>query len=255
MQQAKLQSTAPVARLLIVEDNPAIRSALQLFFTDQGYSVKSVASAEQAMQIFSVDALTNPYQIVLLDVMLPGLDGISFCKKLRRINQQVGIIIVSACVTEIDQQRGLSSGADDYLSKPFSLSTLLLRVQGLLRRITKVGVADRIKLGEWLEISLSRGIGVMLSGNKLNEISFSSRELQLLAFLTANQDRIVSRDEILEQVWGFKRSKLLVTRTVDIHIAKLRKKIEPNPDAPQFLLTFHARGYQLQPLGVALESK
>jgi DNA-binding response OmpR family regulator len=174
--------------------------------------------------------------------MLPGLDGFAICDRIRAVDRAQPIIMLTARTDDADIIQGLRLGADDYVSKPFSVTELVLRVQAVLRRSGATGdEAERLRIGE-LEID-----ALNLRGRRgAEEIPFTRREIEILRYLAAHAERPVSREELLNKVWGYARDCGLETRTVDIHIAKLRRKIEPDPAEPRHLLTVRGAGYRLQ---------
>jgi DNA-binding response OmpR family regulator len=225
-------------RILVVEDEPAIRSGLEDVFVYHGYAVDAVGDGAAGWE----RARTGRYDLVLLDVMLPSMSGFEVCDRIRAEDPEQPIIMLTARTTDDDIVAGLKLGADDYVAKPFSVQQLVLRVEAVLRR-SRVGVARArtIDLGGLVCIDVPS-----LSGRRDGEaIAFTRREMDLLEYLAAHTGRAVSRDELLNKVWGHARGAELETRTVDIHVAKLRRKIEPDPGSPRFLLTVRGAGYRL----------
>lgn len=225
-------------KLLIVEDEPAIRMGLIDVFVYHGYEVDFADNGHEGLE----KALSNEFDLILLDVMLPGIDGFEICNRVREQSKEQAIIMLTAKSNDEDIIHGLSLGADDYVSKPFSVAQLVLRVQAVLRRTSvEVKQGDSIKLSEDAEIDCQNLSGVF---NTI-EVSFTRREIDLLRYLQANSERPVSRDELLHKVWGYADDLSLETRTVDIHIAKLRRKIEADSGSPKFLVTVRGAGYRL----------
>lgn len=225
-------------RILIVEDEVAIREGLIDVFIYHGYEVDFSGDGAEGLQ----KALTGQFDLILLDVMLPNLNGFEICNQIRQQDREQAIIMLTAKSSDEDIIEGLSLGADDYVAKPFSVAQLVLRVQSVLRRSRKVTEQNQqIQLADDVMIDCQN-----LSGNKGEEIlSFTSREIEILQYLQANAERPVSRDELLNKVWGYAKDADLETRTVDIHIAKLRRKIEPDPSQPSYLTTVRGAGYRL----------
>jgi len=225
-------------RILIVEDEAAIRTGLMDVLVYHGYDVKFAADGQSGLDM----ALSGRFDLILLDVMLPGMDGFEICNRIRAQDRDQPIIMLTARSTDEDIIQGLSLGADDYVAKPFSVAQLVLRVQAVLRR-SRVGIE--------LDSSLRLGADVVvdcrtLQGRRGDEtLTFTRREVELLQYLQLNQDRPVSRDELLAKVWGYARNLDIETRTVDIHIAKLRRKTEPDPANPRYLVTVRGAGYRL----------
>ncbi len=225
-------------RILIVEDEPAIRSGLIDVFTYHGFRVDSANDGDEGW----VKAQRGPHDLVLLDVMLPGLDGFEICRRIRERDREQAIILLTARASDEDIIHGLSLGADDYVAKPFSIAELVLRVNAVLRRARLVaGEVQRLALGDELSIDP----GTLQGQRDSTTIVFTRREMDLLQYLYAHSERAVSREELLHKVWGYANAPQLETRTVDIHIAKLRRKIERDAAAPRWLLTVRGAGYRL----------
>ena len=225
-------------QLLIIEDEEPIRVGLEDLFVYHGFAVDSAADGPGGL----AKALTGRFDLILLDIMLPGLDGFEICDRIRAVDRAQPIIMLTARTADADIIQGLRLGADDYVSKPFSVTELVLRVQAVLRRSGATGdAAERLRIGE-LEID-----ALNLRGRRgAEEIPFTRREIEILRYLAAHAERPVSREELLNKVWGYARDCGLETRTVDIHIAKLRRKIEPDPAEPRHLLTVRGAGYRLR---------
>jgi len=225
-------------RILIVEDEDAIRTGLSDVLVFHGYKVDCAAEGNDGLN----KALSGSFDLILLDIMLPGMDGFEICNRVRSQDRDQPIIMLTARSSDEDIIQGLSLGADDYVAKPFSVAQLVLRVQAVLRRSrTAVELDHQLRLGDGIEID-SRN----LSGRRGEQaLSFTRREVEILQYLKANSERPVSREELLNRVWGYARNLQLETRTVDIHIAKLRRKIEPDPAQPRYLLTVRGAGYRL----------
>jgi two-component system response regulator RegX3 len=226
------------AKILIVEDEPAIRTGLVDVFVYHGYDVDFAETGTLGLE----KALSGSFDLILLDVMLPGVDGFEICNQVREQSRDQAIIMLTAKGSDEDVIKGLSLGADDYVSKPFSVAQLVLRVQAVLRRSTsEVPKSETITLDGQTVIDCQN-----MSGSVGSEaLAFTRREIDLLQYLEANSHRPVSRDELLNKVWGYADDLDLETRTVDIHIAKLRRKIEKNSASPVFLVTVRGAGYKL----------
>lgn len=224
-------------KLLIVEDETAIQQGLMDLFTFNGYAVDARADGKAGLDA----ALAGEYDGVILDVMLPTLDGFSICEAIRQHTRELPIIMLTAKNTEEDIINGLSLGADDYVAKPFSVRELVLRVDAVLRRAGKDKKQQFLVLSESLAIDVDNLCAEQPGGKLL----FTRREVDLLSYLKQNDQRPIPRQELLAQVWGYKKNSDIDTRTVDIHIAKLRKKIERNPKKPTLLLTIRGEGYKL----------
>ena len=224
-------------RVLIVEDEEAIRTGLTDVLVFHGYEVDGAATGPEGLE----KALTGRFDLILLDVMLPGIDGYEICDRIRSKDREQPIIMLTAKTSDDEIVQGLKLGADDYVPKPFSIQQLVLRIEAVLRR-SQIGQeqARTLKLGEILIDTEN------LSGlNGGEEIAFTKREIEVLCYLAQNSKRPVSREELLSRVWGYARGLELETRTVDIHIAKLRRKIEADPKAPKHLITVRGAGYRL----------
>jgi two-component system response regulator RegX3 len=229
-------------KILIVEDEEAIRSGLVDVFVYHGYKVETAATGPDGLQM----ALSGTFDLVLLDIMLPGMDGYAICNEIRAKDRDQPIIMLTAKTSDEEIIEGLKLGADDYVGKPFSVAQLVARVEAVLRR-SQVGVdqARTINLNNNIRIDTEN-----LEGSNDDEaLTFTKREIELLSYLAANSDRPVSREELLTKVWGYGRNLEIETRTVDIHIAKLRRKIETDPKQPENLITVRGAGYRLLTTG------
>ena len=225
-------------RILVVEDEAAIREGLADVLVYHGYRVDAVADGREGLK----KALSGQYDLLLLDVMLPGRDGFAICDEVRKVDREQPIILLTAKTGDEDIVNGLSLGADDYIGKPFSIAELVLRVKAVLRRSRSgVALAAEIRLAGDVAIDTRN-----LAGSRAGEpLQFTRREIEILQYLQQNSDRPVSREELLTRVWGYDRTADIETRTVDIHIAKLRRKIEPDAKEPRNLITVRGAGYRL----------
>ena len=224
-------------RILVVEDEEAIRTGLIDVLVFHGYETDSAATGPAGLE----KALTGTFDLVLLDIMLPGMDGYEICDRIRSKDRNQPIIMLTAKTSDEEIVQGLKLGADDYVPKPFSIQQLVLRIEAVLRR-SQVGqeLARTLSIGN-IEIDTENLCG--LDGS--DEIAFTKREIEVLSYLAQNADRPVSREELLAKVWGYARNLDIETRTVDIHVAKLRRKIEADPKEPQRLVTVRGAGYRL----------
>jgi two-component system response regulator RegX3 len=225
-------------RLLIIEDEVAIRTGLIDVFIYHGYEVDFSGHGVEGVN----KALTGKFDLILLDVMLPGMNGFDICNRIREQDRDVAIIMLTAKSNDEDIIEGLSLGADDYVAKPFSVAQLVLRVQAVLRRTRNVAAQNHnIQLGNDLTIDSQN-----LAGRRGTEtLSFTRREIDILQYLQTHSARPVPREELLSKVWGYANHMDIETRTVDIHIAKLRRKIEQDPSEPKYLITVRGAGYRL----------
>jgi DNA-binding response OmpR family regulator len=219
-------------KLLIVEDEASILTGLVDVFTYHGYEVDSAAEGKSGL----AKALQSRYDLIILDVMLPGVDGFTICAEIRKVSREQPIIILTAKSAEEDIINGLSLGADDY-------------VEAILRRSAKWrrGQAT-LAIGD-MAIDTENLVGTFTDGAKAagrsEAVHFTRREINLLLYLQDNRARPVHRGELLAEVWGYSKTGSFETRTIDIHIAKIRRKIEPNPDKPIYLVTVRGEGYRL----------
>jgi DNA-binding response OmpR family regulator len=223
--------------LLIVEDEEAILVGLTDVFIYHGFKVDAAREGREGLQ----KALSGRYDLIILDVMLPFIDGFSLCNKIRERDRDQPIIMLTAKSSEEDIITGLTLGADDYIAKPFSVRELVLRVESVLKRSRKLIRQERL-----LQIGgITIDTVTLLQWDAPEPLAFSRREIDILHYLNHHADRPVSREELLEAVWGYKQASAIETRTVDIHIAKLRRKIEPDPKIPRYLVTLRGEGYRL----------
>jgi DNA-binding response OmpR family regulator len=221
--------------VLVLEDEPQMRSMLTDNLEFEGYRVTAVATGEEALQAVTV----RHFALLLVDVMLPGISGFDVCQQLRARGMHVPIVVLTARTDEQDRVRGLDLGADDYVSKPFSVRELLARVRALVRRDDwHAPGSSEFSVGDVVVRPRQR-----LVLRKGRRVALSSREFELLRYLFAHRNEVVSREQLLRDVWGY--SHLSVTRTVDNYVAKLRTHIEPRPHEPRYLITVHGSGYQL----------
>jgi len=238
---SKIGSMNQVKRkILIVEDEEPIRSGLVDVFLYHGFSVATASDGEEALRVF---AEFSP-DLLLLDIMLPKRDGFSVCNEIRSNDREQPIVLLTAKTSDEDIIAGLTLGADDYVAKPFSVRELVLRVEAVLRRSRKSASIERqLEIGSLFVIDRANLIATRSSDG--SKIELTRREIEILDYLKINNDRPISREELLEEVWGYKRSNSIETRTVDIHIAKLRKKIEVDSKEPAIIITVRGEGYKL----------
>ena len=223
-----------MTKILIVEDEPNMVAGLRDNFEYEGYEVVTANDGVAGLE----RALAESPDLVILDVMMPRMSGLDVCKQLKAKRPSVPIIMLTARGQEVDKVVGLELGADDYVTKPFSIRELLARVKAVLRRAHTVPKdQDRYLFGD-VEVNL-RSCQVSRKGKALE---FSSKEFELLRFFLSHSGEAISRDRLLEEVWGYDR--FPTTRTVDAHIVRLRQKLEPKPEDPHFILTVHGVGYK-----------
>ena len=223
-----------MAKLLIVEDEPELVIGLRDNLEFEGFEVIVSRDGEDGL----ARTLRDHPDVILLDVMLPKMNGLEVCRTLRRKGVRTPIIMLTARSQEIDKVAGLELGADDYVTKPFSVAELTARVRAQLRR---AGFASpKVDRYEFREISLDFLSNTALRAGR--RLSLSPREFEILRYLIQRRGEIVTREELLDQVWGITRYPF--TRTVDNHIAKLRQKIERKPADPDYIITIHRIGYK-----------
>ena len=224
-------------KILIVEDDPSMAVALKDGISYEGFEVLYASDGLTGLEL----ARTPDLDMLILDVMLPKMNGLDICKALRSEDIQTPIIMLTARGQEIDKILGLKLGADDYITKPFSFMELLARMECIFRR------CNRDQRQVETEKTLSFGnVTIDFRNHKASkdnqDLKMSPREFLLLEFFLSHRGKIVTRDELLDAVWGYES--IPFTRTVDAHIAKLRKKIEDDPADPQYLVTVHRMGYK-----------
>lgn len=221
-------------RILIVEDEPAMVQGLRDNFEYEGYEVISAEDGAAGL----ARALSDEPDLVVLDVMMPKLSGLDVCKQLKAKKPAVPIIMLTARGQEIDKVVGLELGADDYVTKPFSIRELMARVKAVLRRVSPHAPEGEIYRFSDVEVNV-RSNEVLRAGQP---VELSSKEFALVAYFVAHPGETLSRDRLLDAVWGYENYPN--TRTVDAHIVHLRQKLEPNPEEPRFILTIHGTGYK-----------
>jgi DNA-binding response OmpR family regulator len=224
-----------MSRVLVVEDDEAMAVALKDGFTYEGYEVTVARDGEEGL----LRARGNPPDLMILDVMLPKMTGLEVCKLLRGEGSQLPIIMLTARGQEIDKVLGLKLGADDYVTKPFSFMELMARVEAVLRR-SQPGALGQRTAYEFGDMTVDIDRHDATKGGE--PIELTPREFRLLGYLLEHRGEVVSREELLDAVWGY--DTIPFTRTVDTHIAKLRKKIEEDASDPQHIITVHRLGYK-----------
>jgi DNA-binding response OmpR family regulator len=228
---------ASAKRILIVEDEPDIVRGLKDAFEFEGYRVLAAPDGARALQL----ARSEAPDCVVLDLMLPDANGYDVCLELRRISPLVPILMLTARSQESDKIRGLEVGADDYVTKPFSVGELLARIRALFRRMSRLSeVSDVFRIGT---VEVQPKTHTLIRDGASIPLSFY--EVELLKLLHERAHQPVSRDEILDKIWGVEANP--TNRTVDNFIVKLRKKIEDKPDKPVHILTVYGFGYKLVP--------
>jgi DNA-binding response OmpR family regulator len=221
--------------ILIVEDEPNMRLGLKDNLEFEGYEVDFAPDGESGL----LKIQDNPYDLVLLDVMMPKMSGFDVCKAIRKKGIMTPIILLTAKDQEIDKVLGLELGADDYVTKPFSLRELLARIKAVLRRGENLNTeSSRVQIGR-IDVNFQN----YTAQENEEPVQMSHKEFEILNYLWKHRNRTVSRDDLLEKIWGYEESPS--TRTVDNFIVKLRQKTEKDPNHPQIIITVHGIGYKL----------
>jgi two-component system alkaline phosphatase synthesis response regulator PhoP len=223
------------SRILLVEDEPGLVVTVSDLLSAEGYDVEAACDGEAGL----ARALAGEFDVVILDVMLPKKNGFEVCRELRQAGVDSAVLMLTAKTQVVDKVVGLKLGADDYLSKPFDPAELLARVEALLRRVQK---ENRIPVLNFkfddVEVNFERA-EVRKSGQP---VSLAAKEMQLLRYLVDHRDRVVTREEVLRKIWEY--SSEVTSRTIDVHIAWLRQKLEPDPQNPRHIQTIRGKGYR-----------
>jgi len=222
-------------RILLVEDEPGLVMTLTDRLTSEGYGVETAQDAETGL----ARSTGEPFDLIILDVMLPGGSGFDVCRDLRQRGVRTPIIMLTARGQITDKVVGLKIGADDYVTKPFEMMELLARVEVQLRRASS-GVTASSETYQFGDVRVDFRRAEAYRGQEVVELS--AKEFKLLSYLIEHRGAALSRDELLNEVWGYNAT--VSTRTVDVHVAWLRQKLEPNQRHPQFILTIHGLGYK-----------
>lgn len=229
---------ANMTKILVVDDEPAMRQGLSDNLIFEGYEVATAANGKIAH-----DAIQkNRFDLVILDVMMPGMSGFDLCRLLRVEKNYVPIILLTAKGEEIDRVLGLEFGADDYIAKPFSLRELLARIKAILRRttlFTTIDTDDQFQQIGLMSVNFEKYEAWV--GNE--KVRFSHREFEVLHFLWKNRQKVVSRNDLLKNIWNY--DEFPTTRTIDNFILRIRQKVEANPNQPKIILTVHGMGYKM----------
>jgi two-component system alkaline phosphatase synthesis response regulator PhoP len=229
-------------KILFVEDENALRMTIGDRLCNAGYTVDCAADGEEGLG----KATGLPFDLIILDVMLPGRDGFSICEEIRKAGLITPILMLTARGQTKDKVRGLKIGADDYVTKPFQMQELMARVEALLRRVPAAAEPATAAPGgiyQFGNIRIDRRGTTVTRNNEL--VNLSAREFQLLRYFADHSGATLSREELLTQVWGYSAS--TYTRTVDVHVASLRQKLEPNPRQPRYIVTVQRLGYKFTP--------
>lgn len=226
------------SRILLIEDEPGLVLTLSDLLAAEGYIVDSALDGPRGLE----KARSGHYDVIILDVMLPGKSGFDICRDLRRDGSDTAILMLTARSQVLDRVVGLKLGADDYLTKPFDPAELLARIEALLRRVNKENAPalSRFEFGS-IQVDFDRG-EVLKNGAA---VTLAGKELQLLRYMVEHRGKVLTREELLERVWGYQPS--VSSRTVDVHVAWLRQKLEDNPQSPRYIHTVRGVGYRFSP--------
>jgi two-component system alkaline phosphatase synthesis response regulator PhoP len=226
------------SRILLVEDEPGLVLTLSDLLAAEGYAVDSAMDGPSGL----AKAVDGQFDLIILDVMLPGKNGVEVCRELRQQGNDVAVLMLTAKTQLTDRVVGLKLGADDYLTKPFEPPELLARIEALLRRVKKERLAPvvRFKFGH-VEADFGKG-EVRKDGLP---IGLAAKELELLRYLIDHRGRVVSREELLKRIWEYQPG--VSSRTIDVHVAWLRQKLEDNPQTPSHIQTVRGVGYRFSP--------
>ena len=222
------------SRILLIEDEPGLVLTVSDLLAGEGHEVEAATDGESGL----AKVLSGGFDLVILDVMLPKRNGFDVCRELRQQGIDVAILMLTAKTQVVDRVVGLRLGADDYLTKPFDPAELLARVEALLRRVHKKRIPVRSFQFDDVEVDFERA-EVRKAGQP---VSMAAKELQLLRYLVDHRERVVSREEILQKVWEY--SSEVSSRTIDVHVAWLRQKLEENPQNPRHIQTIRGQGYR-----------
>ena len=234
-----LSASVSTSRLLVVEDDDSIRETVGEALRAEGFEVHTCADGASALNLITADG-SDQVDLIVLDLMLPGLGGLDLCRELRRINNTTPIMVISARDSETDRVLGLEVGADDYLVKPFGLRELVARCRALLRRSRQAEASTPSELHSYANLCLfSSECRVTRDGT---DLTLSPKEYKILELFIQNPKRVWSRDQLLEKIWGV--DFIGDTKTVDVHIRWLREKVEDEPSSPQLIRTVRGFGYR-----------
>ncbi len=233
-------------RILLIEDESGLVMTLTDRLSSEGYSVESAGDGKAGLAL----ATAASFDLIILDVMLPGRGGLEVCRDLRQLGVMTPIIMLTARGQLTDKVVGLKLGADDYVTKPFEMAELLARAEAQLRRVSGSGTASN-EAFHFGDVRVDFRRAEVHRGDRVIELS--AKEFKLLRYLIEHRGAALSRDELLNEVWGYDAS--VSTRTVDVHVAWLRQKLEPNQRHPQFILTIHGLGYKFSAKDRAVTSR
>ena len=225
-------------KVLIIEDDPDIAHLIKLQLADIDYDADFSLDGLQGLEYFK----RHTYALVILDIMLPGINGLEICKSIRAMPSYIPILMLTAKSTEIDRVLGLELGADDYLTKPFSIMELIARVKAIFRRIENMQAASQMQNKQIHSGDISIDLASRTVKVRNNEVSLTAREFDLLSFFARHPGQVFTRAQLLDDVWGYGHDGY--EHTVNSHINRLRAKIELNPAKPDYILTAWGVGYK-----------
>jgi len=235
------QHTATERRILIVEDDHDISHLIEIHLNDIAFDVDIADNGVDGLN----RASNHDYQLIILDLMLPGLDGLELCRRLRNMGINTPVLMLTAKSSELDRVLGLELGADDYLTKPFSIKELQARVKAILRRIEMAGKQKKVNPDERIEV---KSLVIDVAGRNVtienNPIELTAKEFDLLLHFAKNPGRVYSRGQLLDTIWGYSHSGY--EHTVNSHINRLRNKIETDPERSQYIETVWGVGYKFR---------
>jgi two-component system alkaline phosphatase synthesis response regulator PhoP len=222
-------------KILIIEDEEDLVKGLKLNLAGEGYELTWAYDGQEGLR----KALEERPDLIILDIMLPKMDGLEVCREIRQKNMNIPIIMLTAKGGEVDKVVGLEVGADDYITKPFSIRELLARVKAHLRREKREGkrIPDVYSFGD-VEVDFSH----FKVRRKGKEVDLTSLEVEILKYFVAHRGEVVTREALLDKIWGYER--FPTTRTIDNHILKLRKKVEEDPAHPKYIFSVYGAGYR-----------
>jgi DNA-binding response OmpR family regulator len=224
-------------KILIVEDDPAIRMGLEDSLQEENYETDSSADGNDGYN----KALNNHYDLIILDLMLPNMNGLDITRSLRKAHIQTPILMLTSKKEEVDKVLGFETGADDYLTKPFSINELKMRIKAIIRRTVVTSESSKdLEVFEFDDVKVN--VSARTASKAGVNLELNGKELSILTYFYENAGKVISRDEMLDKIWGYESYPN--TRTVDNYIVSLRKKIEENPSNPQHILTVHTIGYK-----------
>lgn len=226
------------SRILLVEDEPGLVLTVSDLLMNEGYEVETAQDGEAGL----IKATSGNFDLIILDVMMPKRNGLDVCRDLRQRGYDTAILMLTAKTQVVDRVVGLKLGADDYLNKPFDPSELLARVEALLRRVKKEG-RTQVRTFEFSDVQVDFESGQVSKGG--TPVALASKELQLLRYLVDRRGKVVTREELLQNVWEYQSD--INSRTIDVHVAWLRQKLEDNQQSPKHIHTIRGKGYRFAP--------